>query len=105
MGSSTIILLIAVVAVSHLASSSPVAEGTVRESRNEKVSSTMLDKVNIDTYLRNTKAVKQQIKCVLKNGPCDAVGKQTFKTLEQAITRFFIVQNLKFNVLYQWIDF
>jgi len=46
-----------------------------RTGRGEKAVSVMLDRVNIDTYLKNTRAVKQQIKCVLHDGQCDAVGK------------------------------
>jgi len=34
-----------------------------------------LDKIDIDAYLKNNKAMKLQVTCLIHDGPCDWVGR------------------------------
>lgn len=58
---------------------SPLSETSALEGERvprakSDVNTQMLEKINVDKYLKNERAVRQQIKCILKNGPCDSVG-------------------------------
>lgn len=73
----TIVLIL--LALIFVASSSPVQNEdrpteVSRAPRNKPLNTSLLDRINIDNYLKNERAVRQQIKCILRNGPCDSVG-------------------------------
>ena len=43
--------------------------------RRPSVSESLMDKIDVDSYLKNQKALKLQIQCVVHDGPCDFVGR------------------------------
>src|ERR1700743_834230 len=52
-----------------------VLEGDRSPRAKGGANSEILEKINVDKYLKNERAVRQQLKCVLKdNAPCDSVG-------------------------------
>jgi hypothetical protein len=41
----------------------------------------MLDRVNVDNYLKNPKVVEFHIRCLVYNGPCDKIGSEIKRLL------------------------
>lgn len=58
--------------------SSPSLEGDdnsrMGKAKAAGLNTELLEKVNVDKYLKNERAVRQQLKCILRNGPCDSIG-------------------------------
>jgi len=57
-----------------------------REKRETITIPREFQNINIDNYLKNDRAVKFQLKCLLDNGPCDRIGKYMKKTIPESLT-------------------
>jgi len=53
----------------------PVIQYSREPRARGKIADTWLDKIDVSSYLRNTRAVNLQIDCLLKDAVCDSVGK------------------------------
>jgi hypothetical protein len=43
--------------------------------------SNMLDRVNVDNYLKNPKLIEYHIRCLVYDGPCDKIGQEIKRLL------------------------
>jgi len=62
------------------------APNSLREKRETLNIPREFQNINIDNYLKNERAVKFQLKCILDNGPCDRIGKYMKKTIPESLT-------------------
>jgi len=59
---------------------------SLRETRETITIPREFQNINIANYLKNDRAVKFQLKCILDEGPCDRIGKFMKKTIPESLT-------------------
>ncbi|OXA62116.1 ejaculatory bulb-specific protein 3 [Folsomia candida] len=53
-----------------------IGVGMMTCANGQVVTSEILERINVDTYLQNRRLVEYHVSCLVYNGPCDKIGNE-----------------------------